>query len=46
MVNASIFEALTEAERAEMFDWKGDERHNQALLRDGIPSRVGDTGRT
>lgn len=42
MVRASIFEGLTEAERAEMFDWKGDEGCIRPWLRDGITWQVGD----
>jgi SAM-dependent methyltransferase len=44
MVNHSIFEALTDAERAEMFDWKGDEGTIKPWLRDGIAWQVGDAG--
>ena len=44
MVNASIFEALTEAERAQIFDWKGDEGTIKPWLRDGIAWQVGDAG--
>jgi SAM-dependent methyltransferase len=44
MVNASIFEALTEAERAQIFDWKGDEGTIKPWLRDGIAWEVGDAG--
>ena len=42
MVSASIFEALTEAERAEMFDWKGDEGTIKPWLREGVTWEVGD----
>jgi chemotaxis methyl-accepting protein methylase len=42
MVRSSIFQGLTEAERAEMFDWDGDEGHIKPWLRDGITWRVGD----
>ena len=42
MVNASIFEGLTEAERAEMFDWEGDEGRIKPWLRDGVTWQVGD----
>jgi chemotaxis methyl-accepting protein methylase len=44
MVNASIFEALTEAERAEIFDGKGDEGIIKPWLRGGIAWQVGDAG--
>ena len=36
MVNASIFERLTEAEMAEMFDWEGEQAKVKAWLREGI----------
>jgi len=36
MVNASIFERLTETERAEMFDWEGDQAKVKSWLREGI----------
>jgi glycosyltransferase involved in cell wall biosynthesis len=36
MVNASIFERLTEFERAEMFDWDGNEAKVKFWLREGI----------
>jgi polysaccharide pyruvyl transferase WcaK-like protein/SAM-dependent methyltransferase len=42
LVNASIFAALTEAERAEMFDWDGGEATVKPWLRDGITWQVGD----
>jgi chemotaxis methyl-accepting protein methylase len=42
MVHASIFEGLTEAERAEIFDWEGDEGAVKSWLRDGITWQVGD----
>ena len=42
MVNWPIFEGLTEAERAEMFDWDGDEARIKPWLRDGITWQVGD----
>jgi chemotaxis protein methyltransferase CheR len=44
MVNASIFDGLTEAERAEMFDWEGDEATVKPWLREGITWLVGDAG--
>ncbi len=42
MVNASIFGRLTETERAEMFDWEGDQAKVKAWLREGITWRLGD----
>ena len=42
MVSASIFEALTEAERSEMFDWEGDEGSIKPWLREGVTWKVGD----
>jgi len=42
MVNASIFERLTETEKAEMFDWEGDQARVKAWLREGITWHVGD----
>ena len=42
MVNASIFDGLTEAERAGMFDWDGDEGAIKPWLREGITWQVGD----
>jgi chemotaxis protein methyltransferase CheR len=36
IVNASIFERLTEAEMAEMFDWEGDQAKVKSWLREGI----------
>ena len=36
MVNASIFERLTEAEMGEMFDWEGEQAKVKAWLREGI----------
>ena len=44
MVNASIFERLTEAEKAEMFDWEGDRAKVKSWLRDGITWQPGDAG--
>src|SRR6266480_6608897 len=44
MVNASIFERLTEAEKAEMFDWEGDRAKVKSWLRDGITWQLGDAG--
>jgi SAM-dependent methyltransferase len=42
MVHASIFEGLAETERAEIFDWAGDEGAIKPWLRDGIAWQVGD----
>jgi polysaccharide pyruvyl transferase WcaK-like protein/chemotaxis methyl-accepting protein methylase len=42
MVNHSIFDGLTEAERGELFDWQGDEGAVKPWLRHGITWRVGD----
>jgi SAM-dependent methyltransferase len=36
LVGASIFERLTEAEMAEMFDWEGDQATVKSWLREGI----------
>jgi chemotaxis protein methyltransferase CheR len=44
MVNQSIFQALTETERAGMFDWDGDEAEIKPWLREGITWQVGDAG--
>ena len=42
MVNASIFERLTETEKAEMFDWQGDQAKVKSWLREGITWQLGD----
>ena len=42
IVNASIFEGLTEAERQGMFDWDGDQGVIKPWLREGITWQVGD----
>jgi chemotaxis protein methyltransferase CheR len=42
MVNASIFERLTEAEMAEMFDWEGDQAKVKSWLMEGITWHLGD----
>ena len=42
MVNASIFERLTETEKAEMFDWEGDQAKVKSWLREGITWQLGD----
>ncbi len=42
IVDASIFERLTETEKAEMFDWEGDEAKVKPWLREGITWQLGD----
>jgi SAM-dependent methyltransferase len=42
MVNTSIFERLTDAEKAEMFDWEGDQAKVKSWLREGITWQLGD----
>jgi chemotaxis methyl-accepting protein methylase len=42
MVHSSIFEGLTDAERADVFDWEGDRGSIKAALREAITWRVGD----
>jgi chemotaxis methyl-accepting protein methylase len=42
MVNASIFERLTETEKAEMFDWEGDQAKVKSWLREGITWQLRD----
>jgi chemotaxis methyl-accepting protein methylase len=42
MVNASIFERLTEAEMVEMFDWEDDDAKVKSWLREGITWQLGD----
>jgi SAM-dependent methyltransferase len=42
LVNASIFERLTEAEMAEMFNWEGDKAKVKSWLREGITWHLGD----
>ncbi len=42
MVNASIFERLTETEKAEMFDWEGEQAKVKSWLREGITWHLGD----
>ena len=44
MVSASIFDALTEAERGEMFHWERDKGTIKPWLRDGVTWQVGDAG--
>lgn len=41
-VHASIFEPLTDAERREMFDWKGEQALVKPWLKEGVTWRVGD----
>ena len=42
MVNASIFERLTEAEMAEIVDWEGGQAKVKSWLREGITWHLGD----
>jgi len=42
MVNASIFERLTETEMVEMFDWEGDQARVKSWLREGITWQLRD----
>jgi len=42
IVNASIFERLTEAEMVEMFDWEGDQAKVKSWLREGITWHLAD----
>ena len=42
LVNWPIFKGLTDAERAGMFDWVGDEGEIKPWLREGITWQVGD----
>ena len=42
MVNWPIFEGLTETERAEMFEWEGDEARIKSWLRNGVTWQIGD----
>jgi polysaccharide pyruvyl transferase WcaK-like protein/chemotaxis methyl-accepting protein methylase len=44
MVNASIFDGLSAAERSQMFDWDGDQATIKPWLRDGITWQTGDAG--
>lgn len=41
-VHASIFQPLTDAERREMFDWKGEQARVKPWLREGVAWRLGD----
>ena len=42
MVNASIFERLTETEKAEMFEWEGEQAKVKSWLRERITWHLGD----
>jgi SAM-dependent methyltransferase len=42
LVGASIFERLSKAEMAEMFDWEGDRARAKPWLREGITWQLGD----
>ena len=42
MVNASLFQRFTETEKAEMFDWQGDDAIVKSWLREGITWQLGD----
>src|SRR5213080_4977550 len=42
LVGASIFERLTQAEMAEMFDWEGDQAKVKSWLKEGITWHVQD----
>jgi SAM-dependent methyltransferase len=41
-VSASIFERLTETEKAKMFDWEGGQAKVKSWLREGITWQLGD----
>lgn len=41
-VHSSLFDSLTETERAEMFTWQGEEGTIKPWLREGITWRIGD----
>ena len=41
-VGASIFERLSETEKAEMFDWEGDQAKVKSWLKEGITWQLGD----
>jgi SAM-dependent methyltransferase len=41
-VHASIFERLTDAERLELFEWKGNQAKVKSSLREGITWQLGD----
>ena len=42
VVHSSLFDSLTETERAEMFTWDGEEGTIKPWLREGITWRIGD----
>jgi SAM-dependent methyltransferase len=42
MVHSSIFDGLTDGERAQMFDWDGDEARVKSWLRQGVTWQLGD----
>jgi hypothetical protein len=42
LVNASIFERLTETAKVEMFDWEGDQAKVKSWLREGITWHLAD----
>ena len=42
LVGASLFERLTEAEKAEMFNWEGDQAKVKSWLQEGISWQPGD----
>ncbi len=42
LVNASIFERLSNVEKVEMFDWEGDQAKIKSRLREGITWHLGD----
>jgi len=42
LINASIFERLTEVEMIEIFDWEGDHAKVKSWLREGITWQLGD----
>ncbi len=44
LVGSSIFERLTEQERAQVFDWDGEQATVKPWLREGISFRQGDAG--
>jgi chemotaxis methyl-accepting protein methylase len=44
LVGSSIFERLTEQERAQVFDWDGEQASVKPWLREGIVFRQGDAG--
>jgi chemotaxis protein methyltransferase CheR len=42
LINPTILERLTESEKAEMFDWDGDQAKVKSWLREGITWQLGD----